>query len=105
MAVRQTKNSREAWLTEAQRRRTIRVTIGATLLDVAEQVIVDESLVYRWESGERTPTPEQAKAWIDGLRVLEERQRESVAAVSMGEDGPPPVLPEKPVRRSRTGER
>lgn len=104
MAI-QGKNSRVAWLAEAQRRREIRLTMRKTLLDVAEQVIVDESLVYRWESGERTPTPEQAKAWMEGLRALEGAQREAMSAVSMGEDGPPPVLPEKPVRRGRTGER
>ena len=61
--------------------RVWRKSIGARLIDVAAIVVVSEALVQRWEVGKRQPSAEQAHAWRQALKSLQERSeaRRSVA--------------------------
>jgi DNA-binding transcriptional regulator YiaG len=60
--------------------RMIREAAGLSLAEMGRAVAVDPATVWRWETGERTPTAEPAVRWRDFLVELRDRNRRKVPA-------------------------
>jgi transcriptional regulator with XRE-family HTH domain len=58
------------------RRRSLRVSLGLTLDDMAEMLEVSRSAVSRWERGVRQPRRHHRTRYLALLRQLESRGRE-----------------------------
>ena len=77
--------ARTAWNLEksriirGRRRRAIRVAAGATVSDIAAELGVSPTLVYRWEEGKRGGSRAQMKAYRMLLHQLVRFNQEAVA--------------------------
>ena len=77
--ARVTRNLKKSRITRGRRRRAIRVNAGATVPDIAAELEVSASLVYKWEEGKRGGSRAQMKAYRLLLHQLVRFNQEAVA--------------------------